>query len=94
MQMTRNAPTIVGISVMGGGVRIHTRKQSAFEVARRISGEDGSLRSRMQGMPLERIRTEAARAFARHGVMLSGITLDDYARSVADGQDYRFVVAY
>ena len=89
-----NRPMASNVSVLDGGVRIRTSKQSVFDMARTISSEDGSLRSRLFGKPVEMIRREAARAFARHGVALNGITLDDYARSVASGKDYRFVVAF
>lgn len=85
---------VVGVSVIGGGVRIHTRKQSAFDVARGISDEDDVLRARFSHAPLATIRNAAQKAFARHGVNLNGITLDEYAHSVANGTDYRFVVAY
>lgn len=87
-------PAIVGISTLGRGVRIYVRKQAVFDVARGVSNEDNALRARLTGRPVEQIREEAARAFARQGVNLSGMSLEDYARSVADGSDYRFVVAF
>lgn len=77
-----------------GGSRIRVRKSSIFDVARHLAASDRLVRASYHGEPIEMIERQASNLFKNDGVKLTERDLHRYAQSVADGEDYRFVVAY
>lgn len=79
---------------LNGGSRIRVRKSSVFDVARRLAASDHFVRTSYHGEPIEMVEQQASHLFTRDGVTLTSRDLRRYAQSVANGKDYRFVVAY
>lgn len=74
--------------------KIMTNKNAIFDMAKRVSQSDATLRNEYSGQPVDEFTKHAKYAFQNQGIRLTKQDLENYVRSVASGKDYRFVVAY
>jgi hypothetical protein len=74
--------------------KIMTNKSNIFDMAKRVSESDASLRNEYSGQSVDDFAQHVRYAFQSQGIRLTREDLDNYVRSVASGKDYRFVVAY
>jgi hypothetical protein len=71
-----------------------TNKSNIFDMAKRVSESDATLRNEYSGQSVDEFTQYARYAFQNQGIRLTRQDLENYVHSVASGKDYRFVVAY
>ncbi|MCI1901320.1 MAG: hypothetical protein LKI93_01105 [Bifidobacteriaceae bacterium] len=74
--------------------KIMTNKSNIFDMAKRVSESDATLRNEYSGQSVDDFAQRAQYAFQSQGIRMTRQDLENYVRSVASGKDYRFVVAY